>query len=416
MTEYQDWQLQTQKRRRRLLSVLLILLIIILLLVCGLLYYLFKPGVNLSPADTNGISWIHSIYGFGSEPDQLHHPSDVAVAPGGDSFWVADVSNFRLIEYYMNGTLKRVVTHDSKGQSFNYPNRIAVAPNGWIYVAEQTYNHVLVYDPDFNLQQTLLVEMPISLAVNNEVLVVGSRGGFGAYQRDGYCIGSVGSWGNGPDQFDVIGALALDSENNVYVLDTYNDRLSKYDGAGDKVWMVNLGQPGNTGVTGGRSEDQAELVKKYPGNLQMPMGLTLDGAGRCVVVDLFDFSAAAFDSKDGAFIKKWGEYGRQDGFLNYPSALVYNRHQDSFIVAESSLGRVQIISLEGSSESPLPAVIRNFGDLLKACCLPVLIILVVVALYGAIRRLVRRKNERNLPDERVSNSLAKGGDTHERDE
>ncbi|MCL2332409.1 MAG: hypothetical protein FWC54_02830 [Actinomycetia bacterium] len=386
-------QEQGARRTRLMLLIILIVLILLLLLACGTLYSLLRPGAGVDAGrNATGIEWIRSVYGFGISPDQLMHPTSVAVAPNGQSFWVTDASNFRLIEYNMNGSFRRLVTQHSGGKNFQYPSRIAVAPDGWVYVAQQTYNNVLVFDPNFDLKQTLAVESPMSVAVNATMFTVGSRGGFAAFRRDGSVIGQVGQQGNGENDFDNVSGLALDANNNVYVVDTYNNRLSKYNAKGDRVWLINTGYPGNQGIRGGANKDPKELRKKYPSNLQVPMGVTLDANNRVIVVDMFDYSVSAFSTADGKFLGKWGEYGKEDGFFSNPSDIIYNRRQDVFLESEAALGRVQIFRLESSSsQGGVRSLLSRYSDIINACWIPLLIILALIAIYVVTRILARRR-------------------------
>ncbi len=381
------------RRTRRVLVIILIVLIVLLLLACGTLYALLRPGAgNNANRNNNGIEWIRSVYGFGTAPDQLMFPTSVAVDPNGQSFWVSDASNFRLIQYNMNGSFRRLVAKDAEGRTFSYPSRIVVAPNGWFYVAQQTYNNVLVFDPGFHLKQTLGVETPMSIAVNANMFVVGSRGGFAAFKRDGTVIGKVGQWGHGKEDFDNVSGVVLDNNSNVYAVDTYNNRLSKYNARGDRIWMVYVGYPGNQGIQGGANISAAQLKKKYPSNLQVPMGVTLDGNNRVIVIDMFDYSVSAFSTSQGKFLGKWGEYGTDDGFFSNPSDIVYNRRQDVFLTAESALGRVQIFRIQGSSSTGgARSLLARYSDILNACWIPLLIIILLIIAYIIVRILARRR-------------------------
>ena len=382
------------RRTRLMLVIILVILVLLLMLACGVLYALLRPGAGSgSQKSATGIEWIRSVYGFGVQPDQLMHPTSVSVAPDGQSFWVSDAANFRLIEYNMNGSFKQLVTKMANGKNFQYPSRVAIAPNGWIYVAQQTYNNVLVLDPTFHLKQTIGIETPQCLSVNATMLVVGSRGGFAAFRRDGSLIGQVGKWGNGSgDEFDMVSGVALDSSNNVYVVDTYNNRLNKYDAKGDLVWRVNTGYPGNGGIQGGANVNAKELEKKYPANLQIPMGVTLDGNNRIIVIDMFDFSVSAFSTQNGKFLGKWGEYGTDDGFFSNPSDIAYNRRQDVFLETEAALGRVQIFRMQGSSSSGnVRGMLSRYSDIVNALWIPLLIIIALIVLYVVARILARRR-------------------------
>jgi len=223
------------------------------------------------------------------------------------------------------------------------------------------------------------------------MLVVGSKGGFAAFKLDGSLIGQVGQAGHGKNDFDVVGGLALDNQDNVYVTDTYNNRLSKYDHSGNLAWIKETGFPGNQGISGGANLTQKELEKKYPANMQVPMGVTLDANNRVIVIDMFDYSVSAFSTKNGNFLGKWGEYGTNDGFFSNPSGIAYNRQQDVFLENEAALGRVQIFRMSGSSAFGLSGLLGRFIDFLNACWIPLLIILLLIALYVISRILLRRR-------------------------
>ena len=391
---------------RAILTVLLILLLIAIFAACAALFGYLGFGAGGSGAnDTGGIMWIRSIYGFGTGIDQRHNPQSVSIAPDGASLWVVDTSRRRVIEYDMNGALKQV-RYTYKGQAFEpaplaengesmflSPSQIAVAPNGTIFVAEQSYHRVLILDPNFVLKGEILVEWPHSLAVNSQMLLVGGQGGFAAYRLDGTLIGSIGTVGTEPDQFDRILGMALDGQNNAYIMDSYNNRLNKFDEAGDLVWQVTLGPAGNEGINAMQQLSSEAALEKWPAMMQIPQGVTIDGAGRVVVIDFFDFTVAAFSPEDGSFIGKWGVYGLQDGQFSYPNGIAYNRQQDVFASTEATLGRVQIFRIPDSGGGVGTTLQRNLGNLARACCWPLLILLLLVALYYLYQYLTKKRRK-----------------------
>jgi len=384
------------RRMRAVATVVLIVLIILILLACVAMYALLKPGGLGTGANTGGIQWIRSIYGHGSAYEDLINPVSVTFAPDGNSLWVADGSRFRLVEYRLNGSLKQIVYADVNSNHIVYPSHIAVAPDGWIYVAESTYNRVQIFDSNWNHQRTIEIDNPTSLAASNTMLLIGSRFGFAAFTHEGDFIGQMGTTEDEIDRFDFVGGIALDKQDNAYVLDTYRNRYIKYDSLGDVIYEAKLGFPGNQGITGGAREDQADLATKYPAMMQVPQGITLDSAGRVLIIDLFDFSVGIFDAETGDFIKKVGVYGAADGQFSYPNGIAYNPQHDVFASAEAILGRVQIFGIEGSSTDPLSGLRRQFGDLLSACCFPLLIILLIIAIYYLTKFLAKRRKEEAL--------------------
>jgi hypothetical protein len=188
--------------------------------------------------------------------------------------------------------------------------------------------------------------------------------------------------------------VALDNQNNAYIVDSYNNRINKFDEAGDLVWQVETGPAGNSGINAMQQLSDPTTSDKWAARMQIPQGVTIDGAGRVIVVDFFDYSVAAFNSADGSYIDKWGVYGTNDGEFSYPNQIAYNRQQDVFATTEATLGRVQIFTLPDSGGSALSGLQRSLGSLLRACCWPLLILLLLLALYYLYQYLTRKKEER----------------------
>ncbi|MCL2525868.1 MAG: NHL repeat-containing protein [Coriobacteriia bacterium] len=386
------------RRTRTIATVILAILILIILAACAMMYALLgNRGLGLGDRQTAGITWIRSIYGHGTTADGLINPSSVIFSADGNSLWVTDSARHRLVQYDLNGRLVSIVNADWRVNEMIFPSRIAISPKGWYYVAEQTYNRVQIFDENFNHIETVHIEKPTAVAANDDLMLVGSRRGFAQFTYDGQPVGMHAADSEDEiNHFDYVHALALDDNNNSFVLDSFGNRFVKYDDAGVPQYEVLLGHPGNQGIDGGRNVDQAELEADFPANLQLPQGLTLDGNGRLYIIDMFDFSVAIFNVDDGSFIRKVGAQGTGDGSFHNPNCIDYNPHMDMFASAEASLGRVQLFSIEGSSGDPLTQIRRNFSDFLDACCIPLIIILIITAAYLISRYLTKKRREKEL--------------------
>jgi sugar lactone lactonase YvrE len=399
------------RRTRTVTVIILILLILLILAACASMYALLKPGgLELGGTSNAGITWIRSIYGHGTIYDDMINPVHISFSADGNSIYVADASRFRVVEYGINGQLKRIIPMQFALNGVTFPSAIAVAPNGRIIIGEQTYDKVHIFDSNFNLIRTLEIETPMSVAASNNMILVGSRHGFAAYTIDGELIGTKGGTGETGDDFDYVLSLKLDATDNAYVLDSYNNRLLKYDADGNLIYEVLTGVPGNEGIEGGRSFKNEEIVEKYPANMQLPQGLVLDNAGRVLIIDFLDFTVAAFDAQTGGFIEKYGQEGMEDGRFYYPNDLAYSPSNDMFASAEANLGRVQLFGIDGSSTNPLSNLRRQLGDLLSACCIPLLIILAILVLYFVTKALAKRRTEQEaivvIEDEGVIENVA----------
>ena len=137
-------------------------------------------------------------------------PEAVAVAPNG-MVWVGDTRNGRLQEYNPNlvGSPKPVAfgkTGSAVGQ-FNYVEGVAVAANGIVWAADTKNDRIQSYNP--------------------------TTGVFTAY----------GTKGSGPGQFNLPEGIAV-SATDIYVADTNNNRIEELDLNGNYIGSyTGLDQP-----------------------------------------------------------------------------------------------------------------------------------------------------------------------------
>ncbi len=107
-------------------------------------------------------------------------------------------------------------------------------------------------------------------------------------------VGSYGKPANGtaPGEFDNPFGISVDSNDNLYVADTGNNRIQKFNASGTYVTAF-----GGSGPYGGGSGD---------GQLALPYGVTNDLAGNVYVADTFNNRIQKFSSS-GTYITKTGE-------------------------------------------------------------------------------------------------------------
>jgi len=386
------------RRTRTIATIILIILILVILAACLMMYALLRPsGLPFDSRQHAGIQWIRSIYGHGTVTEDLINPGSVIFAADGNSFWITDPARFRLVQYDLNGRLMRIVNADWRENEMIIPTRVAVSPQGWFYVAEQTYHRVQIFNENWEHQETIPVQTPTSVAANNEFLVIGGNQGFAVFTYDGDPVGMHGRDSEDIiNHFDYVHAVDIDDDNNIFVLDSFGNRFVKYDDGGVPIYEVLLGHPGNEGIRGGMEVPEDELTQTFPANMQLPQGLALDGNGRLYIIDMFDFSVAVFYVDTGEFIKKVGAQGLEDGRFHNPTDIAYNPQMDMFASAEASFGRVQLFTIDGSAGSPLTELRRQLDDFLRACCWPLIIILIIIAAYLISRYLARRRREKEL--------------------
>jgi sugar lactone lactonase YvrE len=121
------------------------------------------------------------------------------------------------------------------------------------------------------------------------------------FDSDGDFLGQWGSRGEGPGQFIDPTGIATDAAGNVYVVDSQTNRVEKFDGSG--TFLTQWGSPGSG-----------------EGQFSYPTRIATDASGEVYVVDSRNDRVEKFDS-DGDFLGQWGSLGDGHGQFNYPVAI-----------------------------------------------------------------------------------------------
>jgi uncharacterized protein (TIGR03663 family) len=195
---------------------------------------------------------------------------------------------------------------------FSFPRAVTVDAGGQIYVADSGNNRIQVFGPDGTFLR----------------------------QWGNTCKLDTGEscQGDGRGQFNEPWGIAVDGDGNVYVSDTWNHRIQKFDNQGNFITMwgqfgstsgelgqaglfygprsVTLGQDGNVYVMDtGNKRIQAftpdgEYVAQYggagvvEGRFDEPVGLAQDAAGNWYVADTWNRRIQKFDSKFN-YVAQW---------------------------------------------------------------------------------------------------------------
>ncbi|MGH9909757.1 MAG: Ig-like domain-containing protein, partial [Nitrososphaerales archaeon] len=129
-----------------------------------------------------------------------------------------------------------------------------------------------------------------------------------------------GSLGSGDDQFNSPRGIAVDSSGNVYVADTNNNRIQKFDSEGVPITRWGSFGSGN-------------------GQFKIPQDVALDSSGNVYVTDTLNDRIQKFTSS-GTFLTKWGSSGISDGQLKTPLGIVVYSSSNIY-VSDSGNNRIQ---------------------------------------------------------------------------
>ena len=134
-----------------------------------------------------------------------------------------------------------------------------------------------------------------------------------------------GGAGTGNSQFNTPDSIAFDSLGNVYVTDTTNNRVQKFDSSGGYITKW-----GSSGTTNGK--------------FKSPMGIAVRGTS-VYVVDSTNNRVQIFDLS-GGYLSQWGTGGSANGQFNAPDGIDIDSTGNVF-VADVSNERIQKFDSSG---------------------------------------------------------------------
>ena len=198
---------------------------------------------------------------------------------------------------------------------FNLPHDVAIDSSGKAYVSDWGGNRIQKFDSD------------------------------GAFisQWGSYCrVAEQGLDGCDGKFFQPQG-VAIDSNESVYVVGTYNNRIQKFDSNG--AFLDKWGEFCNVAT---------EAQNSCDGRFNGPYSAAVDSDGNLIVADTFNNRIQKFDSS-GGFVTKWGRYcdvagqgtGGCDGKFNHPTGITVDEN-DTVYVADTGNHRMQKFDPDGN--------------------------------------------------------------------
>ena len=170
---------------------------------------------------------------FGGPEAQLFHPRGMAI-DSQDNVYIADTGGCRLIKYDVQGN--RLTQFGEKGNGPGQllePTDVAIGPGGDLYVADVANLRIQHWDFFGRYQGEWAV--PVASAYNGPHLALAADSSLFVttpeqHQVRRYSSGGelLGQWG-GLEQFRIPVGLTLDEAGNLYVADTLNHRVQRFE-------------------------------------------------------------------------------------------------------------------------------------------------------------------------------------------
>lgn len=210
-----------------------------------------RPGKGLfSVSDKKGAVnvWDHTnlvVGSDGSGAGQLLKPSSVFVTLDG-KIYVADTGNNRVSIFNSDGSqLYQFGKNGDKPGQFNTPLGIAVNGKGMMYVADTLNNRIQIFNHDGiylssigfgedgkELEECQELKAPRALAIDskdNLYVLDADTTKVKVFDENGQCVRTVGEKGNGPGQFTKAVDIAIDQNDNLYIGDAVDARVQIFD-------------------------------------------------------------------------------------------------------------------------------------------------------------------------------------------
>lgn len=267
-------------------------------------------------------------YGLAVDSKGLIYAADQGVG----AIFIFDPANKTAVQMIRNG----------REAHFGLINGLAMDDNDRLFVSDDKLNRVMVlnakHEPEASIADGLLNPGGLAIDTENRLLYVVDTGNdvVRVYDADSLkpvrVLGTPGKKHTltDPGTFSLPTNVAVDSEGDVYITDTFNNRVQIFDGDGSFVSMF------------GKQGDGA-------GQFERPKGIAVDSDRHIWVVDAAQDRVKVFD-REGRLLIYFGEHGEYPGRFMGAYGIAIDK-QNRVLVSETFPGRVQMFRYVTDAEA-----------------------------------------------------------------
>lgn len=305
----------------------------------------------------NKKAWMDRLAGVATGETKVDKPLFQLAQPYGlaidskNHLYVAD-SKVRAIFIFNTETKDVEFIKNGVHARFALITGLAIDDSDRLFVSDSVLRHVVVFDPKLRAEATIAEGMssPAGLAIDNEnrflyvadtdldqVLV---------YDADNFkLLRKIGTAGQAhrlteAGQFSRPTNVAVDSEGNLYVSDTFNNRVEIFDADGN--FMSSFGKAGDG-----------------PGYFARPKGIAIDKDGHVWVADTVQDRVQVF-TREGRLLLWLGGHGILPGQFSAVQGLAIDKNSRVF-TSEQYPGRVQMFRYVTNDEALQEKARRDAG-------------------------------------------------------
>ncbi len=279
---------------------------------------------------------------FGQNNGDMRDPMHVAVDNDG-KVYLADIGNHRLQVFSNDGEyLTKWGASGTEPSYFMYPRALTVHPNGNLIVADTMNNRLQIFNQDGSLvdiwgdsEGEATYYQPSGVDVDSAGnIYVAAWNHVKKIDVNGHLLLEWGGLGSGDGQFDYALDLAVDANDNIYVVDSNNARIQKFTSTG--TFISKWGSPG----TGN-------------GQFQRPGRIAIDTSDRIYVNNWWgnEDYVQIFDT-EGDFLYRWDFGGFAVAIACDDNGHIYVTHNQLIEKYDSNRNLITSWSTTGNSIVP----------------------------------------------------------------